>query len=247
MNDQSKSFCSSKNVIARRNQDGTVILMRLDETSFFYKLDGIAAEIWHELGSSKTIQGLINHFSTLYSGQKQELQQDISSLIQKLVGFQLIVESQETPDSSFGAISSPSKPYRFGCVKEYNLEQVEAEVLNESIYLDVFAGSDLRLKTDIHPIQNALSKVIQLEGITYHWDPDKAPESIAINPNATHAGLIAQDVAAQMPELVRTDRDTGYLAIEYRKLTAYLVEAIKDLHRVTLAQEERIKQLEARK
>ena len=39
---------------------------------------------------------------------------------------------------------SGKKDYNFGGIKDCNLEQIENEVLNDSVYLDVFAGSDIR-------------------------------------------------------------------------------------------------------
>jgi len=126
--------------------------------------------------------------------------------------------------------------YYFGGLKEYNLDQIESEVLNESIYLDVFAGSDLRLKKNITPIRGALDRVRQLEGVNYQWSqPDDT---------SMHAGLIAQEVAAVMPELVRVDTKTGMMGIEYSKLNSYLIEAIKDLHGIVSTQNARIQSLE---
>lgn len=131
--------------------------------------------------------------------------------------------------------------YHFGGIQEFNLEQIETEVLNESVYLDVFAGSDLRLKKNVTPITDALSKVLQIEGVRFEWNPD-APGAPA---NGTpQAGVIAQEVAAAMPELVRADRDTGMLAVEYSKMVSYLVAAIKDLNSLVARQEARIRALE---
>jgi hypothetical protein len=47
-----------------------------------------------------------------------------------------------------------------------------------------------------------------------------------------------------MPELVRVDKKTGHAAVEYSKMSSYLVEAIKELNETILAQGKRIKKLE---
>ena len=41
-------------------------------------------------------------------------------------------------------------------------------------------------------------------------------------------GVIAQDIEKVLPELV-TDRDNGYKAVKYEKLTALLIQAVKEL------------------
>ena len=41
-------------------------------------------------------------------------------------------------------------------------------------------------------------------------------------------GVIAQEVEKVAPEIVTT-RDTGYKAVNYQKLTALLIEAVKEL------------------
>jgi hypothetical protein len=243
--DHANGFIAPESIISRHNADGTVILMKLDDTNFFYKLDGLAAPIWKELAKAKSVQGLVAHFGQVYPAHQDVIASDVSDVIKAFIDFKLVAESQDAADVAFvtdaGAIPGG---YRAGGVKEFDLEKVEAEVFSESIYLDVFAGSDLRLKKDIEPIRGALKKVLSLDGITYRWNPEHVPADEITNPDAVHAGLIAQSVAEQMPELARVDRESGYLAIEYRKLTAYLVEAIKDLNTLVVSQEDRIRRLE---
>jgi hypothetical protein len=230
-------FGKSDSVISRRNQNGTVILMRLDKASSFYKIDGVAAEVWTCLEAPKPLEAVVEFFGKRYP-QKKTLSREIDTLVKKLTKLELLAQSKGPFNDAFPALSGASKSQsEFGKVQEFDLEQIESEVLNESIYLDVFAGSDLRLKRDVAPIQGALDKVVQLDGITHRWK-GKA--------KGRNASLIAQQVAMQMPELVRKDRDQGHLAINYQKLSSYLVEAIKDLHRLALAQEKRIKKLESR-
>lgn len=79
--------------------------------------------------------------------------------------------------------------------------------------------SDKRWKKDIKPIANALQKVLGLQGVTYTWkDTTKGKD--------TQIGLIAQEVEAIFPEVVTTD-DQGYKSLDYGKIVAPLIEAIK--------------------
>jgi len=77
--------------------------------------------------------------------------------------------------------------------------------------------SDARLKENIQPLENALESIMRLSGKSYDW---KGGDGVA------DIGLIAQDVESVFPELVITN-DDGFKAIAYSRLTAVLVEAIK--------------------
>jgi hypothetical protein len=83
--------------------------------------------------------------------------------------------------------------------------------------------SDARLKTNISKIENPLSKVLALNGVTYNWveNPD----------GAKRLGFIAQDVEKVVPELVFKNERTPekYLGVHYDNITSLLVEAIKEL------------------
>lgn len=67
---------------------------------------------------------------------------------------------------------------------------------------------------------------MNLQGVSYNWNIKDFPENGFSN--ETQIGLIAQDVEKIIPELVNTN-DDGYKAVSYEKLTAVLIEAIKEL------------------
>jgi len=78
-------------------------------------------------------------------------------------------------------------------------------------------SSDERLKTNIVGITGAVEKVQQLRGVEFDW----------ISSGHHSVGVIAQDVEKVLPELVAT-RDDGMKGVDYGKLTAVLIEAIKE-------------------
>lgn len=83
--------------------------------------------------------------------------------------------------------------------------------------------SDERLKTNIEPIKDALSKILQLTGVTYNWYD---------NPDSNkRIGFIAQDVQKIVPELVFSNENTQekFLGVHYDNITSLLVEAVKEL------------------
>lgn len=79
-------------------------------------------------------------------------------------------------------------------------------------------SSDIRLKQNIQSFDNALEKLLKLNGVNFKW---KSSGKIDI-------GLIAQDVEKVLPELVSTSQTTGLKSVEYGNLTAVLIEAIKE-------------------
>ena len=103
--------------------------------------------------------------------------------------------------------------------------------------------SDARLKRDIQPIENALGSILRLGGKTFTWRLDEFPEEGF--DEDLDLGLIAQEVEEVLPQLVQEDRD-GYKAIEYGKLTAVLVEAMKEQQNQIDVLLERVAELEAR-
>ena len=87
----------------------------------------------------------------------------------------------------------------------------------------IFASSDARLKKNVKPIENALDKVMQINGVEFDWD--EAAQDVH---KGHDVGVIAQEIEAVLPELVQT-RDNGYKAVKYEKLTALLIETVKEL------------------
>ena len=89
-----------------------------------------------------------------------------------------------------------------------------------------FATSDKRLKGNITPIENALNKVSQVQGIEFDWIPKEG-----VHGNEGHdVGVLAQEIEKVLPEVVTT-RDNGYKAVKYEKIIPLLVEAIKELQK----------------
>ncbi len=132
------------------------------------------------------------------------------------------------------------KAYVFGGVKEYSLEQIEEEVLNESLYLDVFAGSDIRLKKEITSVENSLDKLLKIKAVNWKWNQEDYPER-KFN-TYKQVGFIAQDLSQVIPEIVAKD-DSGHLAINYSKMTPFLTEAVKELYEITQKQQKEIELL----
>lgn len=86
-------------------------------------------------------------------------------------------------------------------------------------------ASDLRLKQNISSIENALDKVKALRGVKYQWkDTVNGGTDFRI-------GFIAQEVNQVEPLLTFTDTksEQQYMGVQYKDVTALLVEAVKEL------------------
>ena len=91
--------------------------------------------------------------------------------------------------------------------------------------ITAYYSSDERLKENIQPIVDALSKVESISGNTYDWKEGFE----TIHSHTGHdIGVIAQEIEKVLPEVV-IDRETGYKAVQYEKIVPLLIEAIKEL------------------
>jgi hypothetical protein len=79
--------------------------------------------------------------------------------------------------------------------------------------------STIALKENVNPILDALSSIMQLTGVIY----DRKDKSSINEP-----GLIAEEVNKVLPNLVTKDIEGNPYGIQYTKIVAYLIEAVKD-------------------
>jgi hypothetical protein len=118
-------------------------------------------------------------------------------------------------NSRFGVgTTSPSYPLH-----------VASNVSGVSIYAanDIVAYSDRRVKGDIQIVEDAISKINKINGVTFIRTDN------GYNGQQRYAGVIAQEVEAVLPEVVHTNVETGMKSVAYGNLNALLIEAIKEL------------------
>lgn len=102
--------------------------------------------------------------------------------------------------------------------------------------------SDERLKENIEPLTEALSKVMSLRGVTYN--SNSLAESFGFINKSRQVGVLAQDVEAVLPEAVKpapfdniklqegieiSKSGENYKTVQYEKLVPLLIEAVKEL------------------
>ena len=87
-------------------------------------------------------------------------------------------------------------------------------------FQDITAFSDARVKENVEVVENAIEKIKAIRGVTFtrNYVEDK---------NKRHAGVIAQEILAVLPEAVSEDLN-GHYSVAYGNLNALLIEAIKE-------------------
>ena len=135
----------------------------------------------------------------------------------------------------FTNIEAATSSYHSGSTNNYQFNSIgvgsttAASGVNGEIRaqgdITAYYSSDERLKENIQPIVDALSKVESISGNTYDWK--EGFESIHSH-TGHDIGVIAQEIEKVLPEVV-IDRETGYKAVQYEKIVPLLIEAIKEL------------------
>ena len=98
---------------------------------------------------------------------------------------------------------------------------ISASLVNSSGDVVAFQSSDKRLKDNLKPISQSIDKLNKLTGYEFDWnDKQKIYEGHDL-------GVVAQEVEAVLPELVRTNSN-GFKAVKYEKIIPLLIEALKD-------------------
>jgi hypothetical protein len=80
---------------------------------------------------------------------------------------------------------------------------------------DFNSTSDIKLKTNIKQVTDALIKILKLKGVTFNW----------IETNKPSVGVIAQDVEKVLPELVN---QSDPKSVNYDGLIGLVIEAIRE-------------------
>ena len=125
--------------------------------------------------------------------------------------------------TSTGTISMASTypgTYTIGTTTSHDL-QCKGDVI-------AFHSSDINLKDNVKPIENALEKLCKIRGVTFDWKEEYLKDRDSDWIKKQDTGVIAQEVQEVLPEVVH-DKGDGHLGVRYEKMIGLLVESIKDL------------------
>ena len=97
--------------------------------------------------------------------------------------------------------------------------------------ITAYYTSDARLKQDVNPISDPLSKIMLITGVNFNWTDQFIADSGGVDGyfvRREDVGVIAQEIQSILPEAV-AQRGDGFLAVRYEKIIPLLIEAIKEL------------------
>tara|TARA_Y100000385_G_scaffold132339_1_gene137597 strand:- start:3133 stop:3636 length:504 start_codon:yes stop_codon:yes gene_type:complete len=134
-------------------------------------------------------------------------------------------------------------------------------------------SSDIRLKTNIKPIENALEKLMTLRGVTFDWTDEAGEAGFEPEQKYNDVGVLAQEVEKVLPQLVmpapfdlyqpnpdseydpdglseahkmiegQSKSGKNYKTVEYGRMVALTIEAIKDQQNIINKQQQEIDDL----
>ena len=136
-----------------------------------------------------------------------------------------------------------------------NALEVEGQA-SKTIAGNWVAHSDLRIKTEIQPLTNALHKLDQVRLVDFRYTDAYRAAHPGIA-DKRYLNVIAQEFAKVFPEHVQSSSEklpdgSGILQVDTYPLTIYSAAAVQELHRENQAlkkavaeQDERLRKLEA--
>lgn len=98
-------------------------------------------------------------------------------------------------------------------------------------------SSDKRLKENITPLNNVLWSFEKITPVYYNFIDKQS------HPSSRQIGLLAQEIEPLFPELITKDSQ-GYLSLDYSKLTAILMKAIKEQQEIITEKNNELKKVE---
>ncbi|MBI3557785.1 MAG: PqqD family protein [Deltaproteobacteria bacterium] len=84
------TFQRAKDVLSRRNVDGTVAIMRLADDQHFFTIEGVAAEVWLMIDGQASINQIKETIMRKHKPSEARLDRNLSKLIKGLLKEKLI-------------------------------------------------------------------------------------------------------------------------------------------------------------
>jgi len=117
----------------------------------------------------------------------------------------------------------------FGNVGIGTAPSYKLDVAGQAHASTFLSSSDIRLKKNFQPLTNVLEKIEKIRGVSFDWN--ETYEKMGRSTGHREIGVITQEVEKAFPELITTWGDEKYRAVDYGRLSAVLIEAVKELNK----------------
>lgn len=91
--DMDAKYKLADEVVARQNQDGTFVVMRLDDSNVFFKINGVAADVWKSLVAGEKVGDVLKNVLDEYQADEAQVKSDIEQFLSGLSEKNLIVKN----------------------------------------------------------------------------------------------------------------------------------------------------------
>ena len=88
--EDNKIFEVQEDIVSRKNQDGTVVLMKMDDSEMFYKIDGVAASVWKAIEEKKQVGDIKTEILGEFDVSSDQLNNDVESFLNDLIGKSIV-------------------------------------------------------------------------------------------------------------------------------------------------------------
>lgn len=80
----------NSDIIASRNNDGSIVAMKADDTDLFYKITGVATQVWHYLEEGQQVDEIIKKIAEEFSAEEEKVRSDVDAFIKDLKNFGIL-------------------------------------------------------------------------------------------------------------------------------------------------------------
>ncbi|MDP7321902.1 MAG: PqqD family protein [Bacteriovoracaceae bacterium] len=71
-------------IIASKNNDGSIVAMKADDSDLFYKITGVATDVWDLMEKKMDIEAIIEQIASEYDVSKKQVENDVNNFINDL-------------------------------------------------------------------------------------------------------------------------------------------------------------------
>lgn len=83
-------YNKNENFVHRKNPDDSIILMKVTDDDDFFKITGVASQVWQRIDGVKTIQEILESILAEYNVTADQLAKDTEPFLDKLVELEVI-------------------------------------------------------------------------------------------------------------------------------------------------------------